>query len=276
MSKVVSEEPTGKRQTWQARKSEETRTEILQAALQSYIDVGYGRTTLQQIADRTGLSRGAIIYHFPSMPELTRAAVSYIADRWLTSYGVAIETIQPGDDFVDLAIERFWEHLCDPLFAAFHELTIAARTDPELQEIVLPAEAQFESEFNRIGREHSAAASDKDDRFEIVTGIAKYLLTGMAFAGMWRESPERKRRLLEHTKDHIRLVLAEGPHEGEHAVHQGGLAMVDVGDDGQIAELRGGHGMGQMAFGMDGPGFRGRESTGRRGPGTRGCAVSWD
>jgi len=46
---------------------------------------------------------------------------------------------------------------------------------------------------------------------------------------------------VEHALDHL-LVLAKDARLFEHGVHQGGLAVVDVGDDGQVAEALDGHG----------------------------------
>ncbi len=198
------------RETWQSRKSAETRTEILDAVIRSYIEVGYGRTTLQQIADRTGLSRGAIIYHFPSMVDVTKAAVSYLQQKRLAIYRDSLDQIEGGADFVGDALETLWQQISDPLFTAYNELTVAARTDPELESILRPAQEEYEREWDHIGRDHSHAQSDQDDRFGLTADLVQYAMIGMAVSFMWTDAEYRKRRLLEDLKDHVRTLLKDG------------------------------------------------------------------
>jgi AcrR family transcriptional regulator len=212
------------RETWQSRKSAETRTEILDAVIRSYIEVGYGRTTLQQIADRTGLSRGAIIYHFPSMVDVTQAAVSYLQHKRLLIYRDTLEQIECEADFVDHALETLWQQISDPLFTAYNELTVAARTDPELESILRPAQEEYEREWDRIGRDHSHARSDQDDRFGLTADLAQYAMIGMAVSFMWTNADYRRRRLLEDLKDHIGTLLRDGiPKKVEDAIASYGV-----------------------------------------------------
>jgi AcrR family transcriptional regulator len=212
------------RETWQARKSAETRTEILEATIRSYIDVGYSRTTLQQIADRTGLSRGAIIYHFPSMVDVTKAAVAHLQQKRLAIYRETLERIEGEEDFVGQALETLWQQIADPLFTAYNELTVAARTDPELEHILRPAQEEYEREWDRIGRAHSHAASDQDDRFSLAADLAQYLMIGMAVSFMWTDAGYRRRRLIEDLKVRIRALLRDGvPPEVDEAIRRHGV-----------------------------------------------------
>jgi AcrR family transcriptional regulator len=59
----------------QAR-SEMTRRKIVNAAVDLFVDVGYGGTGLGDIIDRVGLTKGAIYYHFDSKQALARAVVA--------------------------------------------------------------------------------------------------------------------------------------------------------------------------------------------------------
>ena len=45
---------------------EETVRKILDTAERLFIEMGYDRTSLQEIIDETGLSKGAIYHHFAS------------------------------------------------------------------------------------------------------------------------------------------------------------------------------------------------------------------
>jgi len=50
--------------------AEETRRRILDSALDLFSEKGYGRTTLNDIAERAGFTRGAVYWHFKDKVEL--------------------------------------------------------------------------------------------------------------------------------------------------------------------------------------------------------------
>lgn len=57
---------TGARQT-------NTRERIQAAALQLFIEQGFTATSLQQVADKVGVTKAALYYHFPSKADLARS-----------------------------------------------------------------------------------------------------------------------------------------------------------------------------------------------------------
>lgn len=195
--------------TWQARKSEATRAAILDAVIEAYVDVGYAQTTLQQISDRTGLSRGAIVHHFPSMQEITRAAIGRLHGRRLQAYRESLTEIAAETDFVDAAIDSLWQRVADPLFTAYQELCVAARTDKELAVMLRPAQEEYERQWHESAREHSLVPNDVDERFDLATDLARVLMVGLATSFMAENSEYRKTRLLNHLKLQIREILKD-------------------------------------------------------------------
>lgn len=59
----------------QAR-SEVTRQKIIAAAIDLFTDVGYDATSLGDIIDRVGVTKGALYYHFDSKESLARAVIA--------------------------------------------------------------------------------------------------------------------------------------------------------------------------------------------------------
>lgn len=51
----------------------DTRARILAAALDLFVRYGYHRTTLRQIAERLGLTKAAVLYHFPAKDRIVTA-----------------------------------------------------------------------------------------------------------------------------------------------------------------------------------------------------------
>ena len=59
----------------------ETRESILDAAIDMFYDIGVQKTSLQKVADRAGVTRGAVYWHFDNKLDLFKA----IYDRFYTS-----------------------------------------------------------------------------------------------------------------------------------------------------------------------------------------------
>lgn len=68
------------------RKREKKRCEIVDAAEQLFFSQGYSNTTMDQIAEKSDLSKGAIYFYFKSKEEIFR----YIILRTLSSFGTRI------------------------------------------------------------------------------------------------------------------------------------------------------------------------------------------
>jgi AcrR family transcriptional regulator len=121
---------------WQARKSASTRLQIIEAALRCFIDLGYFRTTTAVVASNAGLSRGAMLHHFPTRADVVRAAVEHLHAKRLRAFRTAVENLPSGSNRLHGALEAYWEQANHPMYAVFLELSVAARTDRELAAIL--------------------------------------------------------------------------------------------------------------------------------------------
>src|SRR3990167_8930260 len=63
----------------QQQRRDETRGALLDAAVESLIEMGFARTTTLEVQRRAEVSRGALLHHFPSKAELLVAAVDHLA-----------------------------------------------------------------------------------------------------------------------------------------------------------------------------------------------------
>jgi len=59
------------------RKSAETKEQIFQACRKILTEEGLSNLTLQAVADQAGLSKGGLLYHFPSKEDLVEALFEY-------------------------------------------------------------------------------------------------------------------------------------------------------------------------------------------------------
>ena len=69
----------------------DTRDRILEAALDLFIERGYDRTSLREVAERVGVTKAALYYHFSSKQEIMRTLVQPLFDH-LESLAAALTT----------------------------------------------------------------------------------------------------------------------------------------------------------------------------------------
>lgn len=139
---------------WQAEKSAMTRTAILESAIRCFVNMGYAKTTTALIASEAGVSRGAMMHHFPSRSAVIKAVVAYLHERRLEEYrGLMTNIDQPDQmltrDGIRQSVEAAWDYVNLPSFVAYQELLAAARTDAELGDVMGEVERDFEREFLR-------------------------------------------------------------------------------------------------------------------------------
>ena len=170
--------------TWQQTKSENTRAAILDATIECFYELGYGNTTTEKVAKQAGVSRGAMLHHFPSRIDLVRAAVVHLNQRRLQLYTAQELKIQEDAEHTQISegIESFWGQLKTPLYTVFHELQVAARTDDDLKEVLEQTSREFDRAWLQA-TENVFPDLALSEEFIMANTVTKYLLEGMAANG---------------------------------------------------------------------------------------------
>ena len=206
---------------WQAQKSAMTRDTILDAALDCFITIGYASTTTAKIADRAKVSRGAMLHHFPSKTELIQAAVEYLHNKLVDLYASSIEKVTanlPVDERNRRGLQGYWKYLSSDLFVAYHELSVAARTDPELQHILEDSNARFEADMGERNIRLFPEWSGRGELFELAMDISRFLMEGMAVSQIVSPNEARVERLIEYLGDRLEEIFHSGDKDA--AIHR--------------------------------------------------------
>jgi len=69
------------------RKPSTTRTDILDTAMTMFIERGYDKTSLREIADSVGVTKAALYYYFRTKDEIVRATL----DEYATAIGALLD-----------------------------------------------------------------------------------------------------------------------------------------------------------------------------------------
>jgi AcrR family transcriptional regulator len=189
---------------WQAQKSASTRTQIIESAIKCFVEYGYSRTTTPLIAQKAGLSRGAMLHHFPSKLAVVRAAVEYLHAKRLRAFRKAVVKSTAAGEHVRQAVEAYWQHVRHPMFVAFFELAVAARTDKELADILKPAQEGFEREWYQAAVELFPEWKGSGDNFELGFDLARYVMEGMAISFLTHKETERDKRVLAYLEEKLK------------------------------------------------------------------------
>lgn len=125
--------PERRRRTQPERRAE-TRAALLDATIDCLVEEGYANTTTRGIAQRAGVTPGALQHHFASKAELVAAAAGWIVQR-LIEEQLSRRLPELGSaDLAEQLLDATWETHKGPSFAAIGELFTAARNDPDLHD----------------------------------------------------------------------------------------------------------------------------------------------
>ena len=115
----------------QAERTAAMREKLIAAAIVCLHARGFTATTLANVADTAGVSRGAITHHFPSKAELVLAVVSAVHSEDMQWYHQHAAGLQPAQILVQLP-RMMWQVLSRPAGVAVMEILLGARSDPDL------------------------------------------------------------------------------------------------------------------------------------------------
>jgi AcrR family transcriptional regulator len=158
----------------QAERTAGTQAKLLDAAIDCLVELGFAKTSTQEIARRAGVSRGAQLHHFPTKESLVTAAVGHLVEKRLAE-------ILEADPDPDRGVEVLSEAFSGPLFYAALELWVAARTDPALHEAMVPLERRV-SEAIMGGATAIMGSRMTNESIELTVELAR----GLAVSALFR------------------------------------------------------------------------------------------
>jgi AcrR family transcriptional regulator len=114
------------------------RQRLLQATVDCLVETGYANTTTTAVVARAGVSRGAILHHFPTKADLVSSAVEYILEQRRNVFLERFAHLPKDEGLMDAILAALWHEVRGPMFYAWLELVVASRTDAELKKKLHP------------------------------------------------------------------------------------------------------------------------------------------
>ncbi len=192
----------------QQQRRDETRRALLDAAVESLIEVGFARTTTLEVQRRADVSRGALLHHFPSKAELLVAAVDHLAEMRARELKQLANQLPEGRARTDAVLDLLWQCFSGTMFQVSMELRTAARTDPELRQVLVAGERALRDRIVTQARTLFGKDVSEHAGIERALDLTLQLMIGAAMTGVLHKDDARLRDLIDDWKVLFPTVLA--------------------------------------------------------------------
>lgn len=140
-------DPKTKTRVPNAVRSARTREKLISTTIDCLYELGYHQTTTVLVAQRAGVSRGAMLHQFPSKTDLMLATFQRVTEMRGELHKERLAVLATRRERFMALIDVLWEAFLSPSGIARVELMLSSRSDPELAEV-------FEERNNRLDADH--------------------------------------------------------------------------------------------------------------------------
>jgi AcrR family transcriptional regulator len=164
----------------QQERREETVGRLLEASIDTIIEVGYARASAAVITKRAGTSVGALFRHFDTMGDFMAATASEVLRRQLESFTAQVAEIPPDRPALQEGLRILRDITAGPRNAVLYELLIAARTDDKLKAIMENELGQYEAEMIAAARTLPGVENVPEETFPVIVALLTNIFDGAA------------------------------------------------------------------------------------------------
>lgn len=118
------------------RRKEARPGELLNAALDLFVEKGFAATRMEEVAARAGVSKGTVFLYFPSKDELFKAVVRENISGRFAEWGVELDTFEgSGGEALHYAMSAWWQRVGATKASGISKLMISEGSNfPEIAE----------------------------------------------------------------------------------------------------------------------------------------------
>lgn len=199
----------GRTRRTQRERSETTRAKLMDATVQCLVELGYAATTIAEIQDRAGVARGTLLHHFPAKSDIFVAAMSHLATTRIARFRREAELIPPAQNRFAALVDLAWRDLNSPTFFAALELWVAARTDTELRDALIPVERELFAGVHEPIRQLVGERFATDPRTATLTEFTIDVLTGLSMSTILTSNLGSRELLLRRWKRALAVLYGD-------------------------------------------------------------------
>ncbi len=155
----------------QQQRREETVARLLQASIDTIIEVGYARASAAVITKRAGVSVGALFRHFETMGDFMAATAYEVLRRQLETFTKQVAEIPADRPALPAALTILRDITAGSTNAVLYELMVAARTDEKLKETLQNVLGQYSAKIHDAARALPGAESFPEETFPVIVAL---------------------------------------------------------------------------------------------------------
>lgn len=178
----------------QQQRREETVARLLDASIDTIIEVGYARASAAVIAKRAKVSDGALFRHFPTMGDFMAATAHEVMRRQLELFNKRVAEIPAEASVLEASLIVLRDITANPTNAVMYELMIAARTDEKLRATLHEVLAEYTANIYEAARALPGADKLPPDVFVTVVATLTNAFDGAAIVRAVLPQPELEER----------------------------------------------------------------------------------
>jgi AcrR family transcriptional regulator len=164
----------------QQQRREETVGRLLEACIDTIIEVGYARTSAAVITKRAGVSVGALFRHFETMGDFMAATASEVLRRQLETFTKQVAEIPADRPALEMALAILRDITSSPTNAVLYELMVAARTDEKLRVTLQHELGQYRAKIVDAARAMPGTDSIPQDTLPVLVALLTNVFDGAA------------------------------------------------------------------------------------------------
>jgi AcrR family transcriptional regulator len=189
-----------------------TRAKILAAGVKCLAEFGYASTSTPLVARLAKVSRGSLLHQFPTKVDLMLGVAEYASGARGAKVVEALAPYPDGPGRFLHGVDAVWASLHTPAAIALMEVTIAARSDPELAERYPAFAGDLEDRLHRarIRMADNLGVPERLEEIEAMAHLTRMALNGLAMDSVFigRKSPDEE-RVLAMLKDLRQRLIDE-------------------------------------------------------------------
>jgi AcrR family transcriptional regulator len=164
----------------QQQRREETIARLLDASIDTIIEVGYARASAAVIAKRAQVSDGALFRHFATMGDFMAATAREVMRRQLGLFTKQVAEIPASRPALEAALTIMRDVTGNPTNTVMYELLIAARTDEKLKATLQEVLTEYAANIYDVARSLPGADQFPEDTFVALVAILTNTFDGAA------------------------------------------------------------------------------------------------
>lgn len=168
------------------KRSIETRTRIIEAAMNLFAKNGYDVTSVSEICEAAGVSKGAFYHHFHTKEVIFQQAM----EEWLDSIDRQMATFRETDITVPQALEQMTQMMPQVYRAAlgglpmFLEFLSHSYRDPEVLQAIASPHHRYREFFTAMIQDGIDEGSLRDVDPELISRVIVALAVGLLMEGL--------------------------------------------------------------------------------------------